>query len=458
MISPSLPRVAILGRPNVGKSTLFNRIAGKRLAIVDDRPGVTRDWQDIPVDFWGLSFILMDTPGLHQKESALSEKIWLHTTDALLHADLYLFVIDNREGLVPEDYTLAEWARKTGKPVLLLANKCEGSKSESSLWEAYQLGLGEPLPVSAAHGEGMADLAVLLEDIFKFSEEQREEKDLDSSEPLPERPLKIGIVGRPNVGKSTLINYLLKEERMLTGPEAGLTRDAVEIPWAFEKRSLLLVDTAGLRKARKIDDALEKRAVADTLQTIQFSQVVVVVMDALQAFERQDCVIAARVVEEGRVLVLALNKWDQVADPEKTLAELQHRASLVLPQIKGVPLVPLSALQKQGIKSLMKQIFKHEKVWRTRVSTGALNRFLEKMLATHQPPFMKGRRIKLKYMTQIKSAPPTFVLFGTQTAALPGSYQNYLLNGLRETFQLQGVPLRLILKSARNPFNGKENL
>jgi GTP-binding protein len=467
------PRVAIVGRPNVGKSTLFNRMAGKRLAIVEDQPGVTRDWQEVPVSFWGSSFILMDTPGLDQQAKGLGHKIWEHTTDALGPADIFVMVVDARAGLLPEDWALAEWVRKTGRPTLLLANKCESRQGDEGFWEAYRLGLGEPVPISAVHGDGMADVAACLEKLFtKIQAEDtplppgvdvpkqppetpdtaEAEEASQTSEAFPSLPLKMSIVGRPNVGKSTFLHGLLGRERMLTGPEAGLTRDAVEIPWQFQDRSLLLVDTAGLRKAARIDDGLEKKAVGDTLHTIKRSQAVVLLMDAAHAFEKQDCAIASLVVSEGRMLILGLNKWDQVPNPQERLKELQEQAQKTLPQIKGVPLVPLSALNNRGFDSLMHTLLRLEKIWRTRISTGPLNLFLEGALQTHQPPLIKGRRIKLKYMTQIKTGPPTFLLFGNQTQALDQSYQNYLLNGLREKFQLQGVPLRLLLRSAKNPF------
>ncbi|MGL6187961.1 MAG: ribosome biogenesis GTPase Der [Holosporales bacterium] len=443
----SLPRIAILGRPNVGKSTFFNRLVGRRAAIVEDQPGVTRDWQEIPVTFWGLHFLLMDTPGLiEERGPTLPQQIWDHTTRALQEVDLFLLMIDSRDGVLPADQELANWVRRTGKPVIVLANKCEAKRALGGLWEAHQLGLGDPLPISAAHGEGLVELADRLQETLSFPSSEDEG-------PEEERPLKIGIVGRPNVGKSTLVNRLVKKERMLAGPEAGLTRDSIEIPWEFQGRSLVLVDTAGLRKAARVDSPLEKMATSDTLKTIHRAHVVIVVMDALQAFERQDCLISARVAEEGRVLILALNKWDQVKDPEKTLERLRQKAGRVLPQVKGVPLVPLSALEGKGINSLMKRVFQMEKMWKTRISTGALNRFLEQMLTAHQPPLVKGRRIKLKYMTQVRTAPPTFVLFGNQISALPGAYQGYLLNGIREHLKISGIPLRLLLKSPSNPFD-----
>lgn len=444
--STPLPCVAILGRPNVGKSTLFNRLAGRPLALVRDEPGVTRDWQDATVTFFGLSFRLMDTPGLLEGSEPLAKSIWEHTWTALQMADLLLFVVDARVGFLPEDKALAQLARKTGKPILVLANKCEGKSGFAGLWEASELGFGDPMPLSAAHGEGFVELADALAERLTFPEALEERV----WEELP--PLKIGFVGRPNVGKSTLVNHFIGSARMLAGPEAGLTRDAVEVPWRYGDRSLVLVDTAGLRKARNISDALEKMAASDTIRTINLAQVVVVVLDALQALERQDCIIAARAVEEGRIVVLALNKWDQVADPVKTLEEIQYKVERVLPQVKGIPLVPMCALTGKGTKTLMKAIFAMEENWRARTSTSQLNRFLEAALATHQPPMVNGRRIKLKYLTQVKACPPTFVLFGNQTDSLPEAYRTYLLNGLREKLGFKGVPLRLLLRTPENPF------
>jgi GTPase len=451
-----MPRtVAILGRPNVGKSTLFNRLTGRRQAIVDDTPGVTRDRREGRGRLGDLDFTLFDTAGLEEaKAGSLSARMRAQTERAVADADLVLFLIDAREGLTPQDEHFARALRRGGKPVLLVANKSEGRAGLSGAAEAYRLGLGEPIQISAEHGEGLAELydrmAAAMPGPEAADADEAEEQADDSAE---ERgPLQLAIVGRPNVGKSTLVNRLIGEERLLTGPEAGITRDSIAVDWEWQGRHLRLVDTAGLRRRAKVEAKLEKLSVADTLRAIRFAQVVVLVLDAEQGLEKQDLTIASLVAEEGRALVIAANKWDAVADKNAAKRQLRDRIETSLQQVKGLPVVTLSALTGRNLDELLNAVFQVYEAWNRRVPTAQLNRWLEEATAAHPPPAVSGRRIRLRYMTQVKTRPPTFALFASRVEELPDSYLRYLVNGIRETFDIQGVPVRLNLRKPKNPY------
>ncbi|MFN3076482.1 MAG: ribosome biogenesis GTPase Der [Alphaproteobacteria bacterium] len=452
---PSSLVVAILGRPNVGKSTLFNRLVGRRLAIVHDQPGVTRDRREAVASLGGLSFTVIDTAGLEESDDAtLQGRMRAQTEQALAGADVALMLIDARAGITPTDKHFAAMIRKTGTPVLLVANKCEGGSGRSGLYEAFSLGLGEPIPLSAEHGEGMGDLFDAL--LPHFTEEPSEEMPPEGEEEdhsARHGPLQIAIVGRPNVGKSTLVNRLLGEERLLTGPEPGITRDAIGLDWQYEGRTIRLVDTAGMRRRANVVTSLERLSVADTLRAVDHAMVVVLVLDANAVLEKQDLVIARRVIDEGRALVVAVNKWDAADDRAAVLELLRDRLSTSLPQVQGVPTVTLSGLTGRGVDRLMRAVIDIHDVWNRRVPTHALNRWLESTLEHHPPPMGKhGRRIRLRYMTQIKSRPPTFVIFTSRPEDLPDSYTRYLANGLRQDFDLPGVPLRLLFRKSENPY------
>ena len=443
------PIVAIVGRPNVGKSTLFNRLVGKKLALVDDRPGVTRDRREGEARLGDLEFLVIDTAGLEEAVSgSLSERMQQQTEAAIEQADLILFMIDARVGVLPDDRAFADLARRSGKPVVLLANKAEGAKGWSGAYEAFALGLGDPVPLSAEHGEGMADLfEALMPHMPVPAPDEGEEDD------LTERALKVAIVGRPNAGKSTLINRLLGEERLLTGPEAGITRDTITLPYTWRGRTFRLFDTAGMRKRARVDDKLEKLSVADGLRAIRYAEVVVVLLDATIPFEKQDLTIVDLIETEGRALVIGLNKWDLVADQNKLLKALREEATRLLPQVRGVPVVPLSGLAGDGLDRLMQAVVGAADVWNRRVPTARLNDWLEQALAANPPPAISGRRIKIRYMTQIKARPPHFAVFGNQLEALPRSYPRYLTNALREAFDLPGVPIRLSMRTGKNPYD-----
>jgi GTP-binding protein len=448
--------VAVVGRPNVGKSTLFNRLVGKRLAIVDDTPGVTRDRREGEGRLGGLTFTVVDTAGFEDAGGdSLEARMREQTERAVDEADLALFLIDARAGVTPLDRHFAQWLRKRRTPVVLLANKCEGRAGQPGLHEAYGLGLGEPVPLSAEHGEGLGELYDILvahmpETVDAEREEAPEEDDGETG-----GPLQLAVVGRPNVGKSTLVNALLGDERMLTGPEAGITRDAIATTWSFKGRPIRLIDTAGMRKKAKVEEKLETLSVGDTLRAIRYAQVVVLVIDALSALEKQDLQIARLVVEEGRALVVAVNKWDLVADPATVLADLNERLEITLPRAKGLPVVTLSAKTGKGVNRLLPKVLEIEGIWRRRIATARLNRWLEGVLEHHPPPLVKGRRVKIRYMTQVKSRPPTFMLSVSQDDGLPEAYLRYLENGIRETFGMPGVPLRLLARKGGNPFAGK---
>jgi GTP-binding protein len=443
--------VAIVGRPNVGKSTLFNRLVGKRLALVDDTPGVTRDRRQAQAHLGELAFRVIDTAGFEDAApETLSGRMRAQTQAALADADFVLFVVDARAGVLPDDRAFADLVRKAGKPALLIANKSEGRAGEAGAYEAYSLGLGEPLALSAEHGEGMIDLyaairAAILDDTAQSSE----------AVAPPERPIRVAVVGRPNVGKSTLINRLLGEERLLTGPEAGITRDAIAVDLVWQGRPFQVYDTAGMRRRARIEDKLEKLSVGDALEAIRFAEVVVVLMDARAAFEEQDLRLADLVEREGRALVLGVNKWD-LKDDAAALRRLRAEADHWLPQVRGVPVVALSGRTGQGLDRLIQAIVDIHAVWNKRVPTNPLNRWLNHALAAHPPPAVSGRRVKLNYITQPKARPPSFVIFCTRADAVPEAYERYLVNGLRDEFQLPGTPIRLTLREKANPYAGRK--
>ncbi len=444
------PIVAIIGRPNVGKSTLFNRLVGKRVALVDDRPGVTRDRREGDAHLLGLDFRLVDTAGFEDEDAAtLPGRMRAQTQAAVDMADVALFVIDARAGIVPLDQEIARWLRGSKTPVVLVANKAEGTSGDGGFYEAFSLGFGQPVALSAEHGEGLADLFEGLQPLL-----EKEEYDVeDVEEDAPEGgPLKLAIVGRPNAGKSTLVNKLLGEDRMITGPEAGITRDSISIEWNWEGQAVRLIDTAGLRRKAKVEDKLERLSAADTAHAIDFAEVVVLLLDATRGLEAQDLRIADQIFTEGRAMVIALNKWD-VAEGQSALFN-GVRAALEegFAQVKGVPLLTLSAFTGKGLDMLMKVAFETREAWSRRVPTGELNRWFERALEANPPPAPGGRRIKLRYVTQIKTRPPSFVIFGTRVDQLPESYRRYLVNGIRRDLGFGAVPVRLTLRSPKNPF------
>ncbi|WP_019962048.1 ribosome biogenesis GTPase Der [Woodsholea maritima] len=471
----TLPVVAVVGRPNVGKSTLFNRLAGKPLAIVDDRPGVTRDRREARGRIGDFELKLIDTAGYEDSDHGIEVRMRAQTEAAIAEADLCLFMIDGREGVTAMDELVGEVLRRASTPVLLLVNKCEGKKGESGFLEAYSLGLGEPIAVSAAHGEGMSELysaafdylegfgkdpVSLDEDLDVIESETDEDFDPDAEDEgiadEDKPPLRIAVAGRPNVGKSTLINSLIGQERLITGPEAGLTRDAIAVPWEWDGHKVRLHDTAGLRKRGRVDDRLERMSAADTLRAVKFAEIVLLLVDAERPFEKQDLTIADKVVEEGRGLVVLISKWDLVQDKPATLRYLREEFDRLLPQIKGAPLLPISAKSGIGLNKIMPAVMALHRNWAAKVKTRDVNDWLHEMIARHPPPAVDGRRVKPRYMAQTKGRPPTFVLMCSRASYLPDSYKRYLINGLREAFELPGVPIRLIVKGGENPYAPKK--
>ena len=444
--------IAIVGRPNVGKSTLFNRLAGKRLALVDDQPGLTRDRREADAEFGTTAVRLIDTAGLEHGDGGLTARKREQTVAAIKQADLVVFLIDARAGIVAADEIFADLVRASGKPVILAANKCEGRAAEPGLYEAFSLGLGEPLPISAEHDLGIGDLSDAIQAASAQGEGAEIAKGPAAQEEVVAHPLRIAVVGRPNVGKSTLVNTILGEERMITGPEAGITRDAIAVDIERQGRALRLFDTAGLRRKMRVEGTAEELSVGDTLRAIRFAEVVVLLLDAERPFEKQDLQIADLIVEEGRALVIAVNKWDLVRAPQARLAELLETCERLLPQIKGVTFVPVSALTGKGVDNLMRAVLAADELWNKRLPTHALNQWLREAVEAHSPPAVSGRRIKLRYITQSNARPPTFVLFCSRPKALPDSYVRYLVNSLRETFDLPGVPIRLHLRKGENPY------
>ena len=463
-----LPNIAIIGRPNVGKSTLFNRLVGKKLALVDDRPGVTRDRREGPADLLGLKFNIIDTAGYEDEDAkSLPGRMRQQTEMAVAGAEVALFVIDGRAGLTPLDEEIARWLRGSSTPVILLVNKAEGRSAESGILESYALGFGEPIPFSAEHGDGIADLFQALRPYVEAFEAKAQDEPQDESSPL-----KLAIVGRPNAGKSTLINKMLDEDRLITGPEAGITRDSIAVEWVWHDdalseedkldgvspdRKVRLIDTAGMRKRSKVEDKLEKLSVADAKRAIDFAEVVVLLLDATKGLEAQDLRIADKVIQEGRCLIIAINKWDVADGPSKLFNGIRAALDDGLAQVRDVPLITVSAFTGKGIDQLMRAAFNMRRIWSQRVATGKLNRWFEDAIEENPPPAPGGRRIKLRYITQAKTRPPSFVIFGTRVDDLPESYHRYLINGIRRELGFGGVPVRLIIRSPKNPYHDKNS-
>ena len=467
--------VAIVGRPNVGKSTLFNRLVGKKLALVDDTPGVTRDRRPGDAKLVDLRFTIIDTAGLEEMgPETLEGRMRLQTEAAIDEADLSLFVVDAKYGLTPLDKTFAEMLRRRGKPVVLVANKSEAKGSDGGFYDAFTLGLGDPVAISAEHGQGMIDLrdaiveAIGEDNAFppKFEEPDTNvdirpfDDDVIDDEYEPEydetKPLRVAIIGRPNAGKSTLINRFLGEDRLLTGPEAGITRDSISVEWEWRGRTIKMFDTAGMRRKAKVQEKLEKLSVADSLRAIRFAETVVIVFDSTIPFEKQDLQLVDLIIREGRAAVIAFNKWDLIEDRQAVLADLREKTERLLPQARGIRAVPMSGQTGDGLDRLMQAIIDTDKVWNKRISTARLNRWLEAVTTQHPPPAVSGRRLKLKYMTQVKARPPGFMVSCTRPEALPESYVRYLTNGLRTDFDMPGVPIRISFKASVNPFENRK--
>jgi GTP-binding protein len=444
-----LPTVAIVGRPNVGKSTLFNRLVGKRLALVDDQPGVTRDRREAEARLLGLDFRLIDTAGFEDEAAAtLPGRMRRQTEAAVRDADVAILLIDAREGVTPLDEEIGRWLRVETTPVVVVANKAEGRAAQSGVLDAFRLGLGEPIAISAEHGEGVADLFEALRPHV-----EHEHFEAGDEEAAKAAPLKLAIVGRPNAGKSTLVNRMVGEERMITGPEAGITRDSISLQWEWNGQPVQLVDTAGLRKRSKVDDKLERLSTADARRAIDYAEVVVLLLDATRGLESQDLRIADQVIEEGRVLVIAINKWDVAENASALFNGIKAALAEGLSQLRDVPLLTVSAKTGKGIETILDVAFELREAWGRRVPTGELNRWFEDAIGANPPPAPRGKRIKLRYITQVKSRPPTFVVFGNQLDELPDSYRRYLLNAMRRDLKLGAVPLRLTLRGRSNPFD-----
>ena len=454
-----LPRVAIVGRPNVGKSTLFNRLVGRKLALVDDTPGVTRDRREAEARLFDLRFTIVDTAGFEDADAAsLSGRMRQQTDAAVGDATVALLVFDARAGITPLDKHFADWLRKRGTPLILVANKAEGRAGELGVAESYRLGLGDPVQISAEHGEGMADLFEALAphiDAPVAVDNDDAPPEMAELLEIPEGPLKLAIVGRPNAGKSTLINTLLGEARLVVGPEAGITRDSIAIPWDYHGMPVRLIDTAGLRKRAKVTDKLERMSATDTKLAIDFAEVVVLLLDATLGLEAQDLRIADLVLSEGRALVIALNKWDVAHDQSSLFQGVRKALDDGLSQIRGVPLVALSGATGKGLDLMMKAVTEARTKWSRRVSTSQLNRWFESALDRNPPPAAGGTRIKLRYVTQVAARPPSFIIFGNRTDDLPASYARYLINSLRDDLDFEGVPIRLNFRGGKNPFEGR---
>ena len=456
MTEEKLPVVVIAGRPNVGKSTLFNRLVGQRRALVSDMPGVTRDRKEGDAQLRGRMVRLIDTAGLEESApDTLFGRMRASSESAVAQADLVLFCIDARAGITPADAHFANWLRRQDRPVLLIANKAEGQAGTNAALEAYSLGLGTPLALSAEHGEGIADLMGEIADRLPDAPRAERGGRPGEGDERPAGPLRLAIIGRPNAGKSTLLNCLLGEERMITGPEAGLTRDSISVDLFDEVGPIKLVDTAGMRKRARVEEALERMSVSASIEALKMAEVVVLTIDATLGVHEQDLQIARLIEREGRACVLALNKWDAVVDRGATRQAISDRIETSLAQMRGIPVVAFSALTGAGVNQLLPAVRRAHEVWNSRVTTGELNRWFEDALDRHQPPLLDGRRLKLRYMTQAKSRPPTFILFGTRAELLPEAYKRYLVNGLRETFHLPGTPIRLQLRGTKNPYADK---
>jgi GTP-binding protein len=444
-----IPTVAIVGRPNVGKSTLFNRLVGKRLALVDDQPGVTRDRREGDAKLLGLEFRVIDTAGFEDEQAhTLPGRMRQQTEAAVRDSDAALFLIDGREGLTPLDEEIARWLRAETTPVVVVANKAEGRAAEAGILDSYRLGLGDPIALSAEHGEGFADLFEAIRPHVEHEHFETEDEEAAQC-----APLKLAIVGLPNAGKSTLVNMMVGEERMITGPEAGITRDSISLDWEWEGRPVQLVDTAGLRKRAKIDDKLERLSAADTKRALDYAEVVVLLLDATRGLESQDLRIANQVIEEGRALIIAVNKWDVAENASSLFNGIKAALGEGLAQLRDVPLLTVSAKTGKGIDTIVKVAFDLREAWSRRVPTGELNRWFEQAIDTNPPPAPKGKRIKLRYITQVKSRPPSFVVFGNRLEELPESYRRYLLNAMRRDLDLGPVPLRLDFRGRSNPFD-----
>ncbi|MFL6736495.1 MAG: ribosome biogenesis GTPase Der [Sphingomonas sp.] len=444
-----IPTVAIVGRPNVGKSTLFNRLVGKRLALVDDRPGVTRDRREGDASLLGLEFRVIDTAGFEDEDPhTLPGRMRQQTDAAVRDADAALFLLDGREGVTPLDEEIGRWLRSATTPVVVVANKAEGRAADVGILDAYRLGLGDPIAISAEHGEGLADLFEAIRPHVEHEHFEAVDEEVEAH-----APLKLAIVGRPNAGKSTLVNTMLGEERMITGPEAGITRDSISLDWTWEGRPVQLVDTAGLRKRAKIDDKLERLSVADTKRALDYAEVVVLLLDATRGLESQDLRIANQVIEEGRALIIAVNKWDVAEHASSLFNGIKAALGEGLAQLRDVPLLTVSAKTGKGTDTILKVGFELREAWSKRVPTGELNRWFERAIDANPPPAPKGKRIKLRYITQVKSRPPSFVVFGNRLEELPESYRRYLLNAMRRDLDLGPVPLRLEFRGRSNPFD-----